>query len=239
MDGDVVLLWGTSEGEWMVLPDGDLRAAEEDVLTGSWVAVFLLDLNLDDVAGMFDDFADSGDVLTTDLTHGALSEIDSSTSEPELPENSDAITEWGAVRLDHAESSVEGPEKEENHKQVVSIPESLKVGSSWFLNCRKDHGHERNKHDISSPSWSRNKVGLEPSSEAESLLDGELGKVVPMSDGVKPGEENERPGGELVEGDVLVEWDDTVERSLSGERDQSTADWKEDEGTVDVQDERC
>src|SRR5690606_17819985 len=95
------------EGERMVLPDGDFWAAEEDVLTGPWVAVFLFDLDFDDVAGMFDNLADSGDVLSTDLTHGSLSEVNCTTGEPKLPENTNTSTERSTIRLDHAESSVE------------------------------------------------------------------------------------------------------------------------------------
>lgn len=41
-----------------------------------------------------------------------------------------------------------------------------------------------------------------------------------------------------MEGDVLVEWDDAVEGSLSGEGYQGAADRQEDESAVNVQDER-
>lgn len=34
VDGYVVLLWGAGEGERVILPDGNLRTAKEDILHG-------------------------------------------------------------------------------------------------------------------------------------------------------------------------------------------------------------
>ena len=61
-----------------------------------------------------------------------------------------------------------------------------------------------------------------------------MGVVVPVGDGVDPGEEDDGPGDELVEGDVLVELDDAVEWCLASEGDECSAHWKEDEGNVDM-----
>ena len=55
-----------------------------------------------------------------------------------------------------------------------------------------------------------------------------------MGDGVDPRKEDDGPCRRDVEGDVLVELDDAVERRLSGQRDESPADGEEDEGDVDM-----
>lgn len=54
VDGDVVFLGGTGEGERMILPDGDLGTAEEDILAWFGDCVLFLNLDLADVARMLD-----------------------------------------------------------------------------------------------------------------------------------------------------------------------------------------
>jgi len=49
----------------------------------------------------------------------------------------------------------------------------------------------------------------------------ETGKVYPVGDGVKPGEEDDGPGYEFVESDVFVKVDDAVERGATEEGDES------------------
>ena len=55
-----------------------------------------------------------------------------------------------------------------------------------------------------------------------------------MGDGVKPGEEDDRIGRGDVEGDVLVELDDTVERRAPKQRNERTADGEENHSHIDM-----
>lgn len=55
MNGDVVFLGCASKREGVILPDGDFRAAQEDVLSSTGRGVLLLDLDLANVAGVLDD----------------------------------------------------------------------------------------------------------------------------------------------------------------------------------------
>lgn len=55
-----------------------------------------------------------------------------------------------------------------------------------------------------------------------------------MGNGVRPGEEDDGPGDELVEGDVLVELYNAVQGSLTGQRDERAADGEQDHCNVEV-----
>ena len=132
----------------MVLPDGDLRAAEEDVLASPCNSVLFLDLDLADVAGMLDDFGDVCPVPSSDLASNTLGKIGKTADQPVLVEDAHAIAEWCSVILDHAELSVYGPEDEEDNEHVVSVPEALVIRTSRLLYRCHDHCHECHQHDI-------------------------------------------------------------------------------------------
>lgn len=106
----------------MVLPDGDFRAAKKDILSSFRGRVIFLDLNLDNVARVLNDFADICLVFSTNLSHSPLAEVKEAPNHPELPENANTITERWAIRLYHAESTVKRPEEEKYEEEMVRIP---------------------------------------------------------------------------------------------------------------------
>lgn len=111
----------------------------------------------------------------TDLTSDTLSKINVSTIGPVLPEHTDSCgtntdTVGSEIRLDHAEGSVDGPEKEEDNEQVVGVPEPLEVCATHLLNGCSHHRHERDEHDVARPAGTGNKVGKKPASKAQSIL---------------------------------------------------------------------
>lgn len=55
-----------------------------------------------------------------------------------------------------------------------------------------------------------------------------------MSNGVYPGEEDNRPRRKHVECDVFVELNDAVERGLSSQGDERPADWKENHCYIEM-----
>jgi len=139
MHGDVVFFWGGGEGERVVLPNGYLGAAEEDVLTGACFGVGLLDLDLADVARVLHHFTDICNVPTPDFAHDALSEIDESAVHPPLVEDARSSTKGRRVGFDHTECAMYGPEDEENDEEMVKVPESFKVRTTRLLErCGKD-----------------------------------------------------------------------------------------------------
>ena len=184
---------------------------------------------------MLDDLGHVRLVTPTNLTRCPLSKIGESTVHPVLPENTDAVAKRRKIRLDHTKGSVDGPENEEDDEQVVRVPESFELSSSRFLGCCPGHGGQGDQHDISTPSRPSSKVGDEESDEAELVDLGEYPQIPPMRNGVQPGEKDDGPPDQFVEGDVLVEGNDAVEWSPTGHGDQVPAHREQDEGYVDVE----
>lgn len=60
----------------MILPDRDFRTAEENILSSFCDCVILFDLDFDNVAGMFNYFADICLMFSTNFPHGSLAEIE-------------------------------------------------------------------------------------------------------------------------------------------------------------------
>jgi hypothetical protein len=219
----------------MVLPDGYFRATHENVLfklvlsyvyavmiaylTSTGVGMLLLDLDFANVAGMLNDLGNVRLVASSDLTRNTLTEVGESTVHPVLPENTDTIAEGCKVGLDHAEGTVNGPEDEEDDEEVMRVPEALKVGSACVLGSCESDCRQSDEHDVSTPARSSSKVGQDEAHESKVVTGREPGKVVPMSNGVEPGEEYDRPGNQLVEGDVLVERNYIVERCSTSHGD--------------------
>lgn len=106
----------------MILPDGDLRAAKENILSSFCDSVVLFDLNLDDVAGMLNYLADICLMFSANFPHSSLPEVEQTSNHPEFPENTNTITERRAIWFDHTEGAMEGPEEEEYEKEMVRIP---------------------------------------------------------------------------------------------------------------------
>jgi hypothetical protein len=212
----------------VVLPDGYFRATHENVLftlvlflctshsftylTSTGIGVLLLDLNLANVAGMLNDLGDVRLVASTDFTRNALTEVGESTVHPVLPENTNAIAEGRKIGLDHAEGTVNGPEDEEDDEEVMRVPEALKVSSACVLGGCECNCVQSDEHDISTPARSSRKVGQDEAHESKVVTGRESREVVPMGNGVEPGEEDDGPGDQLMEGDVLVEGNDIVQR---------------------------
>ena len=208
-------------------------------LSGSSLGVLFLDLDLTHIAGMLNDFRDEGLMSPTDFSQNSLYKIDSPTITPVLVEIANRVAKRWAVRLDHAEGSMDRPENEEDNEKMMSIPEPLEVRPSEPLKRRSHHGSQREEHDIPGPARTRLDIGQQKALKAKAILRRELAVVVPMSERVEPAEEENRPGDEFVEGDVLVELNDAVQGRLSAERDQRAADREEDQGDVEVEYKRC
>jgi hypothetical protein len=96
------------------------------------------------------------------------------------------------------------PENEEDNEEVVQVPESFKVRTTRLLDrCCEDH-HQCCEHDIASPARTSGEVGKKEAFEAELVLCGELGKVIPMGYSMNPGKEDNRVCYEFMKRDVLI-----------------------------------
>lgn len=60
-----------------------------------------------------------------------------------------------------------------------------------------------------------------------------------MCEDVDGRSDHNRPGGRLVESDILVKGDDVVQRGTSKEGDKVAAHGEEDEDDIDMEYERC
>jgi len=59
-----------------------------------------------------------------------------------------------------------------------------------------------------------------------------------MRNGVYPREEDNRPRRGHMEGNVLIKLNDAVQRRLSSQGDERPADWKENHGHIEMQNQR-
>lgn len=104
-----------------------------------------------------------------------------------------AIAKGRRIWLDHAECPVDGPEDEEEYKQMMRVPKSLVICTSSLLPRRDDHDYQHNEHDVPRPARPRGKVRLEESLEAKLILDCKLSEVVPVGNRVYKGECDDGP----------------------------------------------
>ena len=176
----------------MVLPYRDLRAAEEDVLSGPHLGMGFLDLNFHHVAWMLYDLRDDRFLSSSPLPQNTLDQVHESAIHPELPKNANTAAEGGAVRLDHAERAVNAPEAEKDDEEVVDGPEALVIGAAGLLPGGEHHRHQGDEHDIAGPPGPCGEVCEEEAFDAELVLCRQLGEVIPMRYGMDPREEDKR-----------------------------------------------
>lgn len=186
---------------------------------------------------MLDDLGDICLVLPAHLACGSLGQVEEAAVHPVLPKVTDRVAVGRKVGTNHAEGSVDGPHDEEEDEEVVRVPEALIVCAARLLDGGENNGHQGDKHDVSRPSGSGDQVGEEEADEAQVVRGRETAQVDPVGDGVDPGEEDDGPGDKHVEGDVLVELDNAVQRGSAQQRDEVPADGEEDEGNVEVEDQ--
>ena len=135
---------------------------------------------------------------------------------------------------------MELPGDKEEDEQMMTVPKALEILAALLLGGEEDHDEEDEGHDPASCAWTCGKVRFEEVAKSFAcgcaLVDvGEPGKVDHVCENVYGGEGDDGPRSGLVERDVLVEGDDIVERSPTEERDEVTANWKQNKGGVDVQ----
>lgn len=101
MHADVVLLGCARKRERVPLPVTHLWAIQEHVLPSPGRRLLLFDLNLAHLVGMEDNLGDEGPVPSPDFASDPLEDVNQSTDEPVLPENSNLVgrAEWRPVRL--------------------------------------------------------------------------------------------------------------------------------------------
>lgn len=155
VDTNVVLLGCAGECKRMPLPERDLGAAEEDVLSSQSAAIVLLDLNLDDLGRVEDDSGDDSLLLGTPFTSDTLHQVNKATGDPVLPESRDILAVRGAVGGEETECSVEGEEEEEDQEEMVPVPKGLKLLHANGGEGGGDHDDEDEEHYMTGPSWSR------------------------------------------------------------------------------------
>lgn len=120
--------------------------------------MFFLDLHFHHIAWVLDDLGDIRLVSSSDLAGNPLSQIRKSSIHPVLPEDTDTVAERRKIGFDHAESTMDGPEYEEDDEKMMRVPESLELGSSRLFGCRHCHCREGNQHNVSGPSGAGCKI---------------------------------------------------------------------------------
>jgi len=196
---------------------------------------------------MLDDFGDVGDMTRADFTEDTLIDEDDATRKPVAPKDTDGVERAlvTRVRLDHAEHAVQLPADEEDDEQVMCVPELLEVarGTATLLPGKPNHNSEASGHDPTGDAGSRHKVSFEEDDAGARAAGGssdretQPGKVDHVGEGMDGGKEHNRPRSGNMEADVVVEWDDIVQRRLAEQGDEVAANGEENKDDVDVEDE--
>jgi hypothetical protein len=134
------------------------------------------------------------------------------------PEDTNGIpgTVRRAIWLYHAEHAMELPADKKHDKDTMVVPEVFKIGAPPFLEGKVNHDGKGDGHDPTGEARPGGKVGVEESDKlgtaclCTGVCEGELCKVDHVRDNVDEGANNDRPGGSLMEGDILVKGDDLL-----------------------------
>ena len=135
---------------------------------------------------------------------------------------------------------MELPANEKYDKEMMGVPEVFKIGASPFLNGKVNHDGKDNGHDPTGNAGPGGKVGIEESDKlgpaclCTGVCEGKFGEIDHVSGNVDDGADNDRPGGGLMESDILVKGDDLVERCATKEGDKIAADREEDEDDINM-----
>jgi len=135
---------------------------------------------------------------------------------------------------------MELPANEKYDKEMMRVPEVFKICALPFLDGEENHDGKDNGHDPTGEARPGGKVGIEESDKlgtaclCTGVCEGEFGKVDHVRDNVDDGADNDRPGGGLMESDILVKGDDLVERCATKEGYKIAADGEEDEDDINV-----
>lgn len=135
---------------------------------------------------------------------------------------------------------MELPADEEDDEEVMSIPEVLEIGTSPFLSGEVDHDGKANGHNPSGSARPGGKVGLKKSDKfcatcrCGSVGERKFGKVDHVRCNMYDSANDNRPGGGLMESNVLVQGNDLVEGCATKEGDEIAADGEKDENDIDM-----
>ena len=135
---------------------------------------------------------------------------------------------------------MELPADKEDDEEVMSIPEVLEVGTFPFLRGEVDHDGKAEGHNPPGSTGPGGKVGLKEGEElcatclCGSVGERELGKVDHVRYDMHDSANDNRPGGGLMEGDVLVKRNELVKRCATKERDEIAADGEKDEDDINM-----
>ena len=135
--------------------------------------------------------------------------------------------------------SIDGDE--EDDEEVVGVPEPFKVGTASLLHCEPHHDAKGNGHNPASRTRSGDEVGGQESDNGLARgglsRNSQLVEIDHVGKNVDGRADNDGPGGSLVEGDILVEGDDVVQRCATQNRNEVPADRQEDEDDIDMENE--
>ena len=94
------------------------------------------------------------------------------------------------------------PVDEEDNKQMMRVPEPLKVLSSALFHCEPDDDRQASEHNPTSNTWASSKICHEEAFDACPGGRAEAGEVIHVRHGVEKGEESDRPAYRFVESDT-------------------------------------
>ena len=132
-------------------------------------------------------------MTTSYLPHRALSSIYHAPDKKVLPEHCNAAAQWWEIWLYHAERAVYRPKCKKHNKEVVRVPEALKVAAAVSAHGRDYHCYQGDEHHPSRPAGASGNVDQDKPLETQSLFRSELGKVVHVGDCVDQREDENGP----------------------------------------------
>jgi hypothetical protein len=162
------------------------------------------------------------------------------------PENTDGVE--GAVRravgLNHAEHAMQLPEDKERNEQMVCVPEALEatvLGASSLFHSEEQHRAQAYPHQPPGYEGPDGEVGGEeerntlPGCASAGICHGKPVEIDDVGKRMDDTANNDGPARGFVEGDVFVKGDDIPDRRSPNDRDEISANGKQDEDNVDME----
>jgi len=197
-------------------------------------------LQFDDFGGVLNDLGDVRSVACTNFTQDTFEDPNDTADKPETPKDTNRIegTVRGSVRLYHAEHAVQLPVDKEWNKQVMRIPESLKVFAPFTLPGCPGHNTETDPHNPACYSRAcfdaKKEEYLDTFTRAVARLDSEVDDIDDVGESVHQTPDYKGPRSGLVEGNIFIERNEIVERRPSQEGNKVSANWKQNVYNVDM-----
>ncbi len=196
----------------------------------------LLEMHLDHITRMLNYLRYGRAISPIPFPHDSFGQVCDCSAEPVLPKDTKSYTRRRPVCLDHAERAMNGPQNEEQNKEVMYGPKNLEIRSAEAFQRGHSNDIQQEEHKMARQTGSCSKVREEESFNPFAAVYSVHEEATTISTTVYIGEEYQGPGRKLVERDDAVEVNDIIEKPSTYYRDQITTNGEDKDDEIDVED---